>query len=383
MKKLSEYKDFKTLIFLFSIEAVLLIVMLVIAHFSSVKTVEPCTDYDQIILSMTTVKNNILNKTFDGNGVSAMSSLNEDIISGEVHGKRLCKFYTFNLSDEGITSNLLKAEENAQMNGIAQNTATTTIIPAADSEYKLGRFKVRNDYVPVNLDLEEILSKPLRIEPMKNSNILIYHVHASEGYCVTESDKYNLNSYTIVGENNNVVGAGNVLQNSIISHSGIKVLHDKTVFKEGLESIISYNNAAVKLDEIYASNDNIKLQIDLHRNSAEINNQKYGPTVELNGKKFAPISFVIGLDWNPATGQRQDETNPYWEDNFKLCMLVIEKLEKKVPGICRQIDLRRNPYNQNYAENSLLIEVGFAGNLSTEADATAEILGEVLSDIYG
>ena len=58
MKKLSEYKDFKTLIFLFSIEAVLLIVLLVVAHFSSVKTVEQCTDYEQIFLSMNTVKNN-------------------------------------------------------------------------------------------------------------------------------------------------------------------------------------------------------------------------------------------------------------------------------------------------------------------------------------
>ena len=68
-----------------------------------------------------------------------------------------------------------------------------------------------------------------------------------------------------------------------------------------------------------------------------------------DGQDYAQISFVIGLDWDPATGQRNDETNPYWEDNFKPCMLVIEKLEKKVPGICRQIDLRRNPYNQNYA----------------------------------
>ena len=129
MKKLSEYKDFKTLIFLFSIEAVLLIFLLVVAHFSSVKTVEQCTDYEQIFLSMNTVKNNVLNNTFDGNGVSGMSSLNEVIISGDEQGKKLCKFFTFNLSDEGITSNLLKAEENAQMNGIAQNTATTTIIP--------------------------------------------------------------------------------------------------------------------------------------------------------------------------------------------------------------------------------------------------------------
>jgi hypothetical protein len=62
---------------------------------------------------------------------------------------------------------------------------------------------------------------------------------------------------------------------------------------------------------------------------------------------------------------------------------MIEKLEEKVPGICRQIELRRTPYNQGYAENSLLTEIGFAGNLSTEADATARLFAEVLTDIYG
>ena len=146
---------------------------------------------------------------------------------------------------------------------------------------------------------------------------------------------------------------------------------------------MSYNNAAVRLNEIYNENNNIKLQIDVHRNSAESNGKKYGPTIEVNGIKYAQVSFVIGLDWDTSSGDRNDKTNPYWEDNFKLCMLMIEKLEEKVPGICRQIELRRTPYNQGYAENSLLTEIGFAGNLSTEADATARLFAEVLTDIYG
>lgn len=381
MSRITEKKDFKTLVCLFSIEIILLSVMMIVAHFSLKNDVVQTKSHSEFSGSIDAVSNNILKKSFNGEGLSAFNKL-ENNISSEDTGE-LCKFYTFNLSDDGITSNLLRSVKNTQMNGIATNTATSTVIQPAVSDFSLGAFKIHNDYVNQRLDLEEILSKPLIIEPMDKSSILIYHVHASEGYCHTEADKYKLNSHTIEGEEDNVVAAGNALQNTITSKSGIKVLHDKTLFKEGLESSVSYNNAAKKLDEIYKTNDNIKLQIDLHRNSAISNNKKYGPTVEANGIKYSQISFVIGLDWDPKTGDRSDKTNPYWEDNFKLCMLITEKLEEKVPGICRRIELRRNPYNQNYAENSLLTEIGFAGNLFSEAENTAKLLGEVINDIYG
>lgn len=381
MSKITEKKDFKILIFLFSIEIILLTIMMIVAHLSLNDNVKQTKSHSEFSDSLYAVSNNILKNSFNGEGISALNKLDKNDSSEDTN--TICKFYTFNLSDNGITSNLLRTVKNTQMNGIAANTATSTVIQPAVSDFGLGAFKIHNNYVNQRLDLEEILSKPLVIEPMDKNSILIYHVHASEGYCHTEADKYKLNSHTIEGEEDNVVAAGNVLQNTIMSKSGIKVIHDKTLFEEGLESSVSYNNAAKKLDEIYASNSNIKLQIDLHRNAAVSNNKKYGPTVEANGIKYAQISFVIGLDWSPVTGDRSDSTNPYWEDNFKLCMLITEKLEEKVPGICRRLELRRNPYNQNYAENSLLTEIGFAGNLYSEAENTAKLLGEIINDIYG
>ena len=269
------------------------------------------------------------------------------------------------------------------MSGIVNNTATSTVIEESKSTFTLGNFKIANDYVTERLDLVNILEKPLVIEPMDASEILIYHVHATEGYCATAAEQSDLDHYTSEGEENNVVAAGNILQNTIVSGSGISVLHDKTVFKEGLQSSIAYDNAAQRLNEIYAEHKNVKLQIDLHRKSATLDGKKYGPTVQKDGVNYAQFSFVIGLDWDPVTGDRSDSANPYWEDNFKLCMLIMEKLEEKVPGIVRQIDLRRNPYNQGFVENSLLVEIGFDGNLTSEAEASAQLFGEVLCDIYG
>lgn len=387
MNEITKKKDFKLLLTFFAVEFLLLLICFFIAHFqvngNPVKAAG--SDYQSFSASFDSVKQNLLSKTFNGNGVGGFTSILEGNENTGTPGNNsvLYKYYSFQLTDNGITSNMTKAAPGAQLDGILNNTATSTIIKEAKSTFTLGKFKIANDYVPEKLDLAKILEKPLIIEPMDKHGILIYHVHATEGYCKTEAEKADLNHYSVRGEENNVVEAGNTLQSAIASGSGIKTLHDKTVFQEGLESIVAYNNGAARLREIYAENQNIKLQIDLHRNSATLNNQKYGPTVEANGVKYAQFSFVVGLDWDPVTGDRSDALNPYWEDNMKLCLLIMEKLEAKVPGIVRQIDLRRNPYNQNFTENSILVEIGFDGNLTSEANASAKLLGDILCDIYG
>lgn len=389
MGKITGKKDFKLLISIFSTEIVLLLICFVIANAKTKPDLfVGSTSYEGFVNSMNSINKNILENSFNGYGIGGFNSLYEKKPGSNIQNPNtpdiLYKYYTFNLSDSGITSNLTKAKPDSYlMSGITSNTATNTVVKSAKSTFQLGSFKIHNDYVYENLDLTEILAKPLVIEPMDNSQILIYHVHATEGYCRTEADKADLNNYSREGEYDNVVAAGNILERTINSCSGIKTIHDKTVFKEGMQSSVVYGNAAKKLDEIYAENKNVKLQIDVHRNSATYQGKKYGPVVEADGVKYAQFSFVIGLDWDPSTGVRSDSVNPYWEDNFKLCMIVMEKLNKKVPGIVRQIDLRRNPYNQGYVENSLLVEIGFDGNLTSEADASAKLLGEVLSDIYG
>lgn len=388
MNKITNKKDFRLLIAFFSIETVILLICFFVAHsrVNSGGAIEKSSwRYESFVKSIRTVQTDLLEKSFGGNGVGGFTSIwNSDGESAPTSNANLLyKYYTFNLSDDGITSNMTKAAPGAQMSGIVSNTATTTVVQQAKSTFTLGKFKIANDYVSENLDLVKILEKPLVIEPMDQSGILIYHVHATEGYCATEAEKNDLKNYAVQGEANNVVAAGNILQETIQAGTGIKVLHDKTVFKEGMQSSVAYNNAAQKLNEIYAEHKNIKLQIDLHRNSASLDGKKFGPTVQANGVNYAQFSFVIGLDWDPATGDRSDSVNPYWEDNFKLCMLIMEKLEEKAPGIVRQIDLRRNPYNQGFVENSLLVEIGFDGNLTAEAEASAKLFGEVLSDIYG
>lgn len=380
MNRFSSKSNLKSVLICFLIEISLLIICFIIAH-TSINNSDRA-DMKQMADSMLGVNDNLLTNSFDGENMDAFILLkgNEHSTSKPIEDN--CKYYTFSLSDEGIDTDVVKGTSGLEVNGLISNTATNTVIPECKSTTFLGKLKIQNDYVRKSLDIAKILSKPLVIEPMDESKILIYHVHGTEGYCETYDDKYSSSS-SIKGDKNNVIEAGDVLQKTIQDKTGIKVLHDETIFEEGLESVVSYNNAAVKLDEIYASEKNIKLQVDLHRNAAQDGGVKYGPTVEANGTKYAQISFVVGLDYNEQLGEHITSINPYWEDNFRLCMLLIDKLEEKVPGIVRLIEFRRTPYNQNYAENSLLVEVGFNGNLTSEANRTAELFGSILSEIYG
>ena len=135
------------------------------------------------------------------------------------------------------------------------------------------------------------------------------------------------------------------------------------------------------------------LKIDLQREITPIPQEHKEPAKEQgeivrfdykvgDGEKYAKIMFVIGLDYSSERGEYSYETNPYWKENFKLVFLLLEKLEEKCPGITYGIALRRTPYNQNLSPNSLLAEIGFEGNLASEAARTAGLLAETVAEVY-
>ena len=106
MSKITEKKDFKILIFLFSIEIILLTIMMIVAHLSLKDNVKQTKSHSEFSDSLYAVSNNILKNSFNGEGISALNKLDKNDSSEDTNP--ICKFYTFNLSDNGITSNLLR-----------------------------------------------------------------------------------------------------------------------------------------------------------------------------------------------------------------------------------------------------------------------------------
>ena len=116
MNNFYKKKDFKTLLLLFSIEAVILVFMCVIAHFITSDNIVRNQNNNDFTSSMSLVSEEVLGKSFNGKGISALKNLNSIENDNNTETKdQICKFYTFNLSDEGITSNLLRASAYPSM----------------------------------------------------------------------------------------------------------------------------------------------------------------------------------------------------------------------------------------------------------------------------
>lgn len=113
---------------------------------------------------------------------------------------------------------------------------------------------------------------------------------------------------------------------------------------------------------------NIDYYIDIHRDSVS------NTIVEINGKKYAKVLFVLGLDNENYKENKtvMQKMHQYLEDNYKgLSKGILEKSGKDVNGI----------YNQDLGSNVLLIEIGGIDNTKEEIINTTETLSLMLYNI--
>lgn len=299
-------------------------------------------------------------------------------------------YYSFRFDENGYSSVALPDDNSsASLPGaeFVDIKESKFVIPSKQSSLYIGNINIENNYVGKELPLAEIFSEPLKLKRMKrdsSNQFVVFYTHTYEGYCLTEEEQlHEKRWYTSDNNEANVVAAGTSFY-SVLKSKGINGVNNLTVHNDGYDALKSYEYSLNTLKSEIAANPDTLLTVDVHRNGygSLYKGKLYGPTAELNGEKYAKIMFVIGLDYDSETGTYSYETNPYWKENFKLVFLLLEKLEEKVPGITSGIALRRTPYNQGEAPNALLAEVGFEGNLVSEAQRTSSLLAEIVAEIY-
>lgn len=307
-------------------------------------------------------------------------------------------YYTFSLSNEGIQSQK-HTEGIGLTSGLTASTLTDSqmTIKASSSASNptimtYGNLYIQNPYVRSPLSLKEVLSEPLklkRLSGISDNTVIIYHTHTMEAYCKTEEDRYRVQkAYNETQDNTrNVVTAGEWIRSSLTKHD-INTLHDLTIHYEDRVNGVwqdCYYFGIQTLQGLLEKNTNAQLVMDIHRDGVTNparDSIRYKTTVEdENGTEYAQIMFVVGLNYN-ASYEQSDSYNPHWKENFKLALLLMEKLEEKVPGITRGISLRREAYNQHLAQNTLLVEMGFDGNLVSEVEQSSKLLGEIIAEVY-
>ncbi len=258
----------------------------------------------------------------------------------------------------------------------------TPIVPMDLSLIKYGSSYINNStgYSP---DVQKLIEKNL-----KNSNgyeqlsvsseplVLIVHTHGTEAYSENGALYYPSDESNYARSENtrqNVVAIGKTVAD-ILNSKGIPTAHC-TVMHDALQYKDSYARAEESIRKYLEEYPSIKLVIDIHRDSiVRSSGDLIRPIAEYKGEAAAQLMCVVGSDWG---GQACEN----WENNLSLALKLREKLNQECENLCRPTNLKPSTYNQEFAKFSLLIEVGASGNSIEEAQRSAKILGEKLSEL--
>ncbi|WML25528.1 stage II sporulation protein P [Neobacillus sp. OS1-33] len=203
--------------------------------------------------------------------------------------------------------------------------------------------------------------------------VYVYFTHTRESYLPYLKGVTNPN--LAYHSKINVTKIGDQLKTSL-EDRGIGTTIDKTdiqanLNKKGLGYPRSYQESRPVVQAAMAQNHDLAYFIDIHRDSR----RKNQTTVNINGKSFAKLAFVIG------------GKNLNYEKNAKLAKELHDLLQKKYKGLSRGVMVKNaagsnSIYNQNLSENALLIEFGGVDNTFEELNRSADALADVFSEFY-
>lgn len=249
-----------------------------------------------------------------------------------------------------------------------QPTEEAAIAPVIFTPADADRIKITYNctYRP---DIEESLLQPLSWNLADGQPaVLILHTHATESYTQTAEDTYAASSsFRTLDERQNMISIGDEVAR-ILEENGISVIHDRQLHDYPSYNG-SYDNAQAAMEEYFAQYPTIRLVLDLHRDAAENENGQVATYAQVSGQDSAQLMLVLGSD---AGGYE----HPYWEQTFSLGMKLQALLERQAPGICRSTNFTYQRYNQQLWPNTILVEVGTAGNTRAEALVAARALAE-------
>lgn len=223
-------------------------------------------------------------------------------------------------------------------------------------------------------DAGKLVAQPLQWDLTAGEPaVLILHTHTTESYTRVAGEDYQESSaFRTLEEDYNMLSVGEHLA-ELLEAGGITVLHDRKLHDYPSYNG-SYSNARKELTRNLKECPSISLVLDLHRDaSADLNNQMR-TRATVAGKASAQIMFVVG------TGSAALQ-NPNWTENLALALKLQVQMERLAPGICRNVNLRSQRFNQDLHAGTLLVEVGAAGNTREEALTAVEVLAQAILDL--
>ena len=219
-------------------------------------------------------------------------------------------------------------------------------------------------------DLEALLTAPLELDLAgEGPKVLILHSHTTESFAQSGERYVESSAYRTLDAGHNMIALGEIVAD-ILEAAGVAVIHDTTLHDYPSYNG-SYSHAAASTKAYLEQYPTIELILDLHRDAADTPSGQLVTKCTVGGEPAAQLMFVMGTDTRLS--------HPDWERNLSLALKLQVLLEKEHPGICRDMNLTQNRYNQHLGNYALLIEIGAAGNTLDQAKRAAKELGEAIT----
>lgn len=191
--------------------------------------------------------------------------------------------------------------------------------------------------------------------------VYIYNTHQTEEY--VNNNFYNLTP--------TVYTAAELLKNKLEEKGIMTIVEDGNISQYLNNNNLNYDDSYIAsryyLEQAINKYPSVEIFIDLHRDALTHD----AATIQYNGKNYAKILFVVGLDHNNYNENLEftKEINKMFLENYAfLTRGILEKSGPLVNGI----------YNQDLSNRIILLEVGGHESNFEEVENTIELVSEII-----
>ncbi|MDD6224585.1 MAG: stage II sporulation protein P [bacterium] len=214
----------------------------------------------------------------------------------------------------------------------------------------------------------EYIYDPYPEKKTKEPIVYLYNTHQLEEYQNENTASYNITP--------NVMMASYILREKL-EEKGIPTIVEENNVSE-IRKINNWNYAAsykvtkLLMEDAYSKNPTLQYFIDVHRDSVKKNIS----TVTINDKNYARVLFIVGLE------------NPNYPKNLEITTAINDLIITSHPNLSRGIYKKQGSgvngvYNQDFHENTILIEIGAHENTIDEVYNTIEVVAAALEKYIG
>ena len=221
------------------------------------------------------------------------------------------------------------------------------------------------------IDKTSLLLTPLNMQP--EAQVLIVHTHTSEAYTPEPGWEYEASAdYRTLDPARSVVRVGEELAMEL-RRRGIGVIHDTTVCDDP-DYDQAYERSYDVIEAQLAAHPSIQIVLDIHRDAMIDAEGNAAAMTWDQDEGCARLMLVVGTDEGGLY-------HPNWQENLSFALKLQALLNRSAPGLCRDLSLRRERFNQHFTPCSVLVEVGAAGNTLAQALPSARYLAGAIAEL--